>query len=208
MRKRISPENMTNSILLLQPSRPVFCTTKNEDGSDHVAPFSWINPISCNPPRVAFALQNQRGSKLSQSLVNILREREFAACMPHMGQEKELVQASYLLAYHSCKFDRTGYTREDAEKIAPKLIAECSAAIECKVFMTCDHGGDHTLILANVVSATYDEECYDENLWPNTPEVLPLINLKEYRFDDRQEHFFVKTDDVYRVVVPYEKTLK
>lgn len=205
MKKVIAAEDITKSIFLLQPSRPIFCTTKNEDGSDHVAPFSWIMPISCDPPRVAFALQNQRGKKLSQSLVNILREYEFVVNMPHAGQEKELVQASYGLVNHSCKFDRTGYTREDAQKVRPKVIAECTACIECKVYATIDTMGDHTLLLADVVSASYDDSCYDEGLRPNVPKMMPLINLKEYRFDDKQEHIFINTKDTYHVSIPYEK---
>lgn len=205
MKKVIAPEDMHKSIFLLQPTRPIFCTTKNEDGSDHVAPFSWIMPISMEPPCVAFAIQNHRGKKLSQSLVNILREQEFGVNMPHLGQENTLVQSSYGLVNHACKFDRTGYTRENSQVIKPKLILECTASIECKVYATIDTLGDHTLILADVVSASYDDTCYDESLCPNIPAMIPLINLKEYRFDDRQEHVFIDASNTYRISQPYEK---
>ena len=204
MRINLTPQEMGKSIYLLQPSRPIFCTTKNQDGTDHVAPFSWITPISVIPPRVAFALQNERGSKLSQSLVNILREREFVVNLPHFGQEYTLVQASYGLVHHKCKFDRTGYTREDST-LSPKRIMECSASLDCKVFQTLDSGGDHTLLLADIVGAVFDDACYDETLCPNVPDMLPLLNLKEFRFDDRQEHIFIKSNETYRVSIPYEK---
>lgn len=205
MKKRIEKEMLPQSICLLQPTRPIFCTTKNEDGSDHAAPFSWITAISFKPPRVGFALQNERGQKLSHSLVNILREREFVVNMPQMGQEYALVQASYGLVNHSCKFDRTGSAREDSEFIKPKMMADCVASIECKVFATLDTGGDHTLILADIVSAYYEEEYYNEMLWPDSSKYKPLINLREYRFDDRQEHIFIDSSNEYRVVIPYEK---
>jgi len=205
MKKRITNEQLPMSICLLQPTRPIFCTTKNEDGSDHAAPFSWITAISCDPPRVAFALQNERGKKLSHTLENILREREFVVNMPQMGQEFALVQASYGLVNHSCKFDRTGSGREDSICVKPKMMADCVASLECRVFTTIDSGGDHTLILADIVSAYYEENCYDESLWPNVKNYRPLINFREYRFDDHQEHIFIDTTREYRVVVPYEK---
>lgn len=204
MRINVTPPNLGKSIFLLQPSRPIFCTTKNDNGTDHVAPFSWIMPISCTPPRVAFAFQNERGKKLSQSLTNVLREREFVVNMPRFGQEHELVQSSYGLVNHACKFDRTGYTRENSG-VAAKRIMECTASLDCKVFLTLDSGGDHTLILADVVGAVYEDAYYDENLCPSIPDLLPLINLKEFRFDDRQEHVFVKTCETYRISIPYER---
>jgi len=205
MKKQISLEDLDKTIYLLQPSRPIFCTTKNSDGTDHVAPFSWIMPISFSPPKVVLALQNERGSKHSQSLINILREREFGVNMPHMGQEKELVQSSYGLVHHVCKFDRTGYTREDAQIVKPKLIAECTASLECKVFSAIDSGGDHTLLMADVVGASYDDAFYDDDLCPIIPKLLPLLNLRDYRFDDKQEHIFIDTAKTYSISVEYEK---
>lgn len=56
MKKRISPGEMDTSIFCLQPSRPILCTTKNEDGSDHVAPFGWCTPISQRPPMLMLSL--------------------------------------------------------------------------------------------------------------------------------------------------------
>lgn len=205
MKEKIDKQRLDNSIFLLQPTRPVFCTTKNADGSDHAAPFSWIIPISCKPPRVAFALQNYRGRKQSQSLLNIIREGEFAINMPCAGQEKTLVQSSFNLVHHKSKLERTGFTPADAACIKPKLIEECPASLECRVISTIDIGGDHTLILADIVSASCDPALYDDNLCPNVPDMMPLINLKEKRFDDHQQHWFLDGSHMYDVDVYYEK---
>jgi len=67
-------------VFLSQLGRPILCTTKNNDGSDHVAPFSWINPVSHKPPRIALALLNS--PKKQQSLENIERSAEFVVNMP------------------------------------------------------------------------------------------------------------------------------
>lgn len=206
MKKELMLENMKRSINLLKPSRPILCTTKNENNSDNVAPFSWIMPISQNPPRVAFAIQNERGLKLSQTLLNILREHEFVINIPNAGQEKKLLQSSYDLVNHSCKFDRTGFTRYDSSYVKPKIIKECSASLECRVYSIIDSCGDHTLILADVINAIYDDICYDDKLCPNLHEIQPIISLKGIRFDDHQEHIFIRTTETYSVSVPYEKT--
>ena len=126
----VSPTELGSSISLLQPTRPIFCSTRNEDGSNHVAPFAWIMPISCDRPRVALALQNARGSKYSQSLQNIERTGEFVVCMPTMGQEHELVRASFMPeAGYADKFDRTVYTPQESAVVSPIAILMHSAIV-------------------------------------------------------------------------------
>lgn len=201
-----TPEELRSSISLLQPTRPIFCCTKMADGQDHVAPFAWIIPISCDKPRLALALQNERGKKYSQSLQNIERTKEFVICMPTMGQEHELVRASFMPEEGQSKFERTGYTRQESRQVEPPAIGECPACLECKVFQFIDHGGDHTILLADIVSASYDPACYDAGLAPKIPQMLPLINLSERRYDDHQEHYFLDTTQVRHITVYYDKT--
>ena len=205
MKASVSRGELFKSIYLLQPTRPFFCTTKNADGSDHVAPFAWLTPISASPPKVALALQNERGKKLAQSLVNVLREGEFGVNMPQKGQEYRLVESSFGLVKHPSKFDRTGYTRRVGQVIKAPLIEECTACLECKVYSVIETGGDHTLLLADVVAAHYEVDCYDENLCRLAEAVPPLLNLRDYRFDDYQRHLFIDAGKTYRVDVFYEK---
>lgn len=208
MKKELGLENKRRTINLLKPSRPFLCTTKNEDNSDNVAPFSWIMPISQNPPRVAFAVQNERGLKLSQTLINILREHEFVINIPVAGQEEKLIQSSHDLVNYLCKFDRTGFTRDDSRYVKAKMIKECSASLECRVYSIIDTCGDHTLVLADVVNAVYDAKYYDDKLCPKLNETQPIISFKGIKFDDHEEHIFIKTMGSYSVTIPYEKADK
>jgi len=41
---------------LFRPERPMLVTSKNENGSLNVAPFSWITPISAQPLYLVLAL--------------------------------------------------------------------------------------------------------------------------------------------------------
>ena len=91
MKKNMDASELKKSILLMQPTRPILCTTKNEDGSNHVAPFSWINPVSFDPPRVALALCSK--PKKQQSLQNIERTGEFVVNLPDANVVEKLVEA-------------------------------------------------------------------------------------------------------------------
>ncbi|MFA5585182.1 MAG: flavin reductase family protein [Saccharofermentanales bacterium] len=205
MRIKVPQDKFHLCVSLLQPSRPIFCTSKNADGSDHVAPFSWLSPASYKPPKVALALQNERSANLSQSLVNIRREGEFVINLPHRGQEQKLVQASFLQGDYACKFDRTGFTRLDTQTVKPVSIEECKASLSCRVIRLLEDFGDHTLILADIVEASYEEECYGDDLCPRLDQMEPLISLREYRFDDHQRHEFIDSAKSYLVDVYYDE---
>ncbi len=195
-------ENLSNFTTLLQPSRPFFCTTINQDGSDHIAPFSWLNPISCKPPRVAFAIQNKKGNKESVTLRNIHRTGEFVVNLPHQGQEYELVQSA-LITNHN-KFLASGFTRLNATFVSSAIISECNAAIECKVLEIKTNYGDHDLVIADVISVRYLREMYDINGYPIPEKTKPLIHCTEQYSEDRQLHTFIDTTNSYSLSIEYK----
>ncbi|GAB6172871.1 hypothetical protein JCM15765_23490 [Paradesulfitobacterium aromaticivorans] len=202
MEKRISEDELFNSVFLLQPSRPILCTTKNEDGSDHVAPFSWINPVSHKPPRVALALLNN--PKKQHSLENIERTGEFVLNMPDLSIVDKLVGCSYRPMYGENKFDRSGFTRLPSVKVTPPGIKECRAHLECKLMNTMVTG-DHTLLIADVVYARYDEEAFSPNLLVKLDKYMPAIHVQHFIQESSQVHIFLGSCSAHVIEVPYLK---
>ena len=183
-----------------KPGRPILCTTKNEDGTDHVAPFGWINPVSFKPPRVGLALQNT--PKKQHSLTNIERTGEFLVNLPDMALAEQLVLASYWQMHGENKFDRSGFTRLPAKKIAPVAIKECRAHLECKV-IDMSVPGDHTLILADVVAAYYDKGAFVGNMLINMQEFKPMLHLQSYVLEKSQVHVFMEPGGSYTTEVMF-----
>lgn len=54
----------------------------NADGTVNVAPFSWVTPVSMDPPMMALALGTLR--KKQHTLTNIEREGEFVVNLPEI----------------------------------------------------------------------------------------------------------------------------
>lgn len=201
--KKIMEENeLYNSIFLLQPSRPILCTTKNEDDSDHVAPFSWINPASHKPPRVALALMSK--PRKQKSLQNIERTGEFGVNIPDMTMAEKLVGCSFSTKFGENKFDRSGFTRMPSVAIKPNCIMECRANLECKVLQLID-AGDHTLIIADIINAKYDEEAFSSNFLINTRNYRPVIHLQSFNLEKSQVHVFLSSESTKTFEVSYPK---
>jgi flavin reductase (DIM6/NTAB) family NADH-FMN oxidoreductase RutF len=200
MKKEINMEELYNSVLLFQPSRPILCTTKNVDGTDHVAPFSWIIPVSHKPPRVALALLSKPNKQ--HSLENIERTQEFVVNLPDLNIAEKMVECSYSTKFGENKFDRSGFTRIPSTKVEPVGVGECRAHLECKVVSVQDTG-DHTLIIADVVYAQYDEEAFSSGMLINTNNYKPCLHIQSYNFCNSQLHLFMELGGSYTVDVPY-----
>jgi flavin reductase (DIM6/NTAB) family NADH-FMN oxidoreductase RutF len=178
----------------IQPTRPILCTTKNEDGTDHVAPFSWVNPVSVTPPRLSMALLNK--PKKQHSLENIERSGEFVVNLPDMALADRLVLASYQPRFGENKFDRSHFTRLPSKKVAPVAVKECRAHLECKVIDILVPG-DHSLILADIVAAAYDSEAFSGNMLINMQNFKPVIHLQNYMLQQSQLHVFLEPGGAY-----------
>ncbi|MBS3968611.1 MAG: flavin reductase family protein [Clostridia bacterium] len=200
MKKNIDQGDLAQSVFLLQPSRPILCTTINTDGSLHVAPFSWINPVSHKPPRVAMALLNK--PKKQNSLVNIERTGEFVVNVPSLELAEKLVECSYLIKEGENKFRRAGFNVLPSVKVSPPGIQECKAHLECKVINSLD-AGDHILLVADILQASYEEGAYSSNLLINLERFTPAIHILNYVLDKSQVHVFLKPCGSHTIEVPY-----
>lgn len=200
MKTGIPELDLAKSVFLLQPGRPILCTTKNSDGSNHVAPFSWINPVSHKPPRVALALLNS--PKKQQSLLNVESTGEFVVNMPGLELAEKLVECSFLTEEGENKFVRSGFTPLPSIKVKPPGIKECKAHLECRLINSINTG-DHTLLVADVVYASYDLRAYGPSLLINTEEFIPAIHLFNFNLDKSQIHIFLRASSTHTIEVPY-----
>lgn len=204
MKRAFTPEEAGMAVFCLQPSRPVLCTTKNQDGSDHVSPFGWCMPVSQTPPMLALAIA--RSPKMSQSLQNILRAKEFVINIPDMSLADVVAQAAFDTRQGENKFDRSGLHRLPSQQVLPCGIQECRANLECKV-RDIVYPGDHALILADIVYAQYDTEAYGGNMLIDIRTFRPVIHLQNFNVKEAtsQLHLFLKADAVEAVQVPFPK---
>lgn len=202
MKQDIAKEKIGDSVFLLQPSKPILCTTKNEDNTDHVAPFSWLIPVSNKPPRVGLALLNTPNKQ--HTLINIEREGEFVINVPDINIIDKLVEASYFLLENTNKFDRSGFTRLVSKVVTPPSIMECRAHLECKV-LNIIKTGDHSLVIGDVVWARFDDQAFTPDLLIKLENFTPVIHLKNYKMEDYQAHVFLSPSESRIIEVEYPK---
>lgn len=197
----VPEERLSQSYLLLQPSRPCMITTFNPDGSLNAAPFGWNMPVSANPPRVAVALVNR---PKNHTLRNIEREGEFVLNKPVLAIADRLIQCSYFHPEGMSKFDCAGFTPQRSHVIRTPGIAECRAHLECRLHNLVDCG-DHTLVVADVVAATYDDQDFDADLVLRADTAWPVLHHDQRKVEGGQVHTFLVPAGYRTLRVDYPK---
>jgi len=120
-----------------------------EEIKDNIITLDWHMPVSFKPFIYAIAVGKERFSHslIKESMVFVVNfmgfhlEEEVLFCGRHSGE-------------HMDKFEESGLTKEEAEKVHCYRVKEALAFLECEVINSID-AGDHTLFIGKVV---YSEE--------------------------------------------------
>lgn len=146
--------------------RPIaVVSTKNEDGSNNLAPFSFFTGISAKPMIVAFAplIRSSTGEK-KDTVLNIERTKEFVINFTTEENCDKVNSASAELPYGSDEFIHAGLTPITSEVVDVMRVKESPIHFECKLRDIISYGdqpGAGTLITGEVVRVHVDEKIYD-----------------------------------------------
>jgi len=146
--------------------RPIaVVSTKNSDGTNNVAPFSFFTGISAKPMIIAFAplIRTSTGEK-KDTVINIEREKEFVINFVTEANADLVNMASSELPYGEDEFKFSGLTPIESEIVKAMRVAESPIHFECKLRDIISYGdtpGAGTLITGEVVKIHIDESIYE-----------------------------------------------
>lgn len=145
--------------------RPIaWVATQDLDGHANLAPFSFFNVASVNPPVLAFSPLLD-GNATSKDTVRNLEE--LPECVVHIGSEaliEALNTTSASLPRNEDEFELAGLEKAPMTGITVPRIAASPVAFGCKLYELIRFGDQPlagTLVLAQVVSIHIDESLWD-----------------------------------------------
>lgn len=121
---------LTKVYTLLEPG-PVVLLTTARDGRDNVMTMSWHMMVEFTPPLAACIV-----SSGDHSFEALQATKECVVAIPALELAPKVVQIGNCSGRDVEKFDRFELTRLPARDVAPPLIAECFANLECRVVDT------------------------------------------------------------------------
>lgn len=148
--------------------RPIaFASTIDEDGNDNLAPFSFFNVFSANPPIMIFSpARSGRTNQTKDTYNNVKVVPEVVINVVTYDIVHQMSLASSPFAPGVSEFEKAGFTALDSETIKPKRVAESPVQFECKVIEVKelgDQGGAGNLVICEVTRIHIDESVLDEN---------------------------------------------
>ena len=149
---------LSKSVRLISPRLTVLINTVDEEGELNSSPYSWIFPLSFNPPLIGVGI----GSKQKLSYINSKRTGEFVVCIVSVNFSQQAVNCEERHKPGDKLWVKQGLEIEKSTKVSVPIIKESRAVLECKVTRFLEYDGDHVILVGEVVHAEAKEGGLDE----------------------------------------------
>ena len=157
--------------------RPIaWVTTIDGDGVVNLAPFSYFNLVSENPPIVIFSPARKPDGEKKDTLRNLEIVPEFVINLVSESLADACNLSSKSLPYGESEVRLAGLTRTPSRNVQPPRIAESPAHLECKVrqFIPLgEHEGSYTIVIGDIVRI----HIADEYITDGKPDGAKLQNV-------------------------------
>ena len=176
---------MRNQIITLDPSelavpeihryllgavgpRPIaFAATVDKRGNHNLAPFSFFNVFSANPPIMIFSPARSGRTNTTKDTYNNVKEvPEVVINVVTHKMVHQMSLASSPFEPQVDEFKKAGFTALDSELIKPRRVGESPVQFECRVNDVVELGelgGAGNLVICEVVKIHINEAILDEN---------------------------------------------
>ncbi len=165
--KKISTKDLHQFLLGSVAPRPIaFASTVNEAGISNLAPYSFFNAFSSNPPIVVFS-SNRRvlDNTTKDTLHNVETTREVVINVVTYDIVRQMAISSIQYPEEVNEFDKAGLTPIPSDLVAPPRVKESPVNMECVVkdiITLGEHGGAGHLIISEVVRMHIADHIIDE----------------------------------------------
>lgn len=159
--RQLSSSELYRFLITAVVPRPIaLVSTRAADGHTNVAPFSFFNAISSEPPIVMLAI-NDRADDPKDTLRNIRETREFVINVVHGPLLQAMVRTAGEWPRGTSEFDVAELTPVPAVRVAAPAVKESPIHIECVLHREVEVGKSF-VVFGEVVYAWVDDAVLTE----------------------------------------------
>jgi flavin reductase (DIM6/NTAB) family NADH-FMN oxidoreductase RutF len=161
--KETDPRQLYKLLIGSVLPRPIaWVSTISNAGKTNLAPFSFFNAVSANPPMVCFSpaysqtRQGEHGMEVvpKDTLRNVRETEEFVVNIVSQFLAEKMNQTSGDYPSEVSEFEAAGLTPMPSQMVKPPYVGESLINMECKLFKIVEFGhkpGAGSLIIGEVV---------------------------------------------------------
>jgi flavin reductase (DIM6/NTAB) family NADH-FMN oxidoreductase RutF len=147
--------------------RPIaFVSTISAEGVGNLAPFSFFNGVSSNPPCLVFSVTRKRDGGKKDTLRNIEETGGFVINTVSEWMVEPMHQTSADYPFGVDEMIKVGLTPLPSLKVKAPRVQEAAVQMECELYQTVDIGGSlpgaSTLVIGKILVIHAHESVYHE----------------------------------------------
>ena len=176
------PHNPFNALITPRPI--AWISTRDTDGAENLAPYSFFNGVAYVPPQVMYAsttplahqsAQKDSVSKIRESGVFCVNIVEFAA-------RDQMNSSAAIVPPETDEFELAGVERAECETIACSRVAGAPASMECRLSQIVELAGDRNyLVIGEVTGIHLRDDCIVDGIFTATKfQPLARMGYRDY----------------------------
>ena len=176
------PHNPFNAIVTPRPIG--WISTRDANGHDNLAPYSFFNAVAYEPPQVMFASTSAKPDRdgTKDTVANIIETGVFVVNVVSHALRDAMNTSSGAWDKDQDEFELAALAKAEAQTINCARVATAPAALECKMTQIIDLAGAHNKMVIGEVTGIYmDDACVKDGIFDITT-YTPLARLgyKDY----------------------------
>lgn len=169
--QKIAQPDLHSYLLGVIGPRPIaWASTIDSEGRVNLAPYSFFNVFSSNPPVLILSPALPRHKEPKHTLTNVEETGELVINIVSFSVVEQMSLSSTAYPKGVNEFVKAGLTEEPSAKVKPPRVKESIAAFECKlkeVIKLGDTAGAGNLILCEVVYGHLSDAILDSDGRPD-----------------------------------------
>ena len=164
--RTLPPNQMYRFLISAVVPRPIaFVSTIAASGATNLAPFSYFNAISSEPPLVGIAISD-RADDPKDTLRNIRDTREFVVNIVSVPLLDAMVRTAGEWPRQVSEFGASGLTPMPSERVRPPYVAESPLQLECVLHREIPLGNSFLVVGEVVLARVRDDVVSDGRVDP------------------------------------------
>jgi flavin reductase (DIM6/NTAB) family NADH-FMN oxidoreductase RutF len=176
--------------------RPIgWISTIDSNGINNLAPFSYFNMVSSDPPCVMFSTRRESNTN-KDTLNNVLQNGQFVVNLVTLDVVEQMNATAEAVPADVDEFKLTNLTPIDSVSIQPKRVKESPIHLECEMihhfFMDNNEGGGACIVIGKIKTIHIDDSILMENNRINLDVYKPVARLAGSNYSTLGELFTIK----------------
>lgn len=177
----ISPAAIYKLMIGAIVPRPIaFVSTVNAAGVGNLAPFSFFNGVSSEPPCIVFSVTHKSGGEKKDTLRNIEETGGFVVNTVSEWMAERMNQTAADYPYGVDEMHKAGFTPLPSIRVKAARVKEAAVQMECELFKTVEIGeprpGSAVLVIGRIVMMHVAEDAYEATTGKIRLEVLKPVS--------------------------------